>query len=399
MRPGNCREIVRQDSGTELTVRSVITVRTCQAVPLRKAVMTESHATPPRSEPHDEDPQETSPTDPSPASASEITAPVPVVDAAPPGLESVTGEPGYSARHASDVQPPGTTERSRAEQPRTGPPSAGQPGGQQSGAGQPSAGQTSDGQHSTGQPGDRNGATGDSRAPQAQEAARDVAGDAKGAGRAVRDAAAQEAAGVKDDAVREAKRLGGQASTVLESQASEQLDRAAGTVRSFSNDVGRIARGEEPEPGVAKDLLNQLDSRAEAAATWLEQHDPREVLQEVESFARRRPVTFLAIAAGVGFAAGRLTRGIAQNHAEDAGPHSATSRDGSQDTPRDHTGYGSGPRTESITGAIPDIVRNDAVREDQSGAPVPGAPIYHANSAGPTSGDARVTDPYLGGGR
>ncbi|KUG60304.1 hypothetical protein [Nesterenkonia jeotgali] len=336
--------------------------------------MTESHATPPRSEPHDEDPQGTSPTDASPASASEITAPVPVVDTAPPGLESVTGEPGYSARHASDVQPPGTTERSRAEQPRTGPPSAGQPG-------------------------DRNGATGDSRAPQAQEAARDVAGDAKGAGRAVRDAAAEEAAGVKDDAVREAKRLGGQASTVLESQASEQLDRAAGTVRSFSDDVGRIARGEEPEEGAAKDLLNQLDSRAEAAATWLEQHDPREVLQELQSFARRRPVAFLAIAAGVGFAAGRLTRGIAQNHAEDAGPHSAASRDGSQDTPRDHTGYGSGPRTESTTGAIPDIVREDAVREDQSGAPVPGDPIYHANSAGPTSGDARVTDPYLGGGR
>ncbi|EXF26210.1 hypothetical protein BG28_01255 [Nesterenkonia sp. AN1] len=193
----------------------------------------------------------------------------------------------------------------------------------------------------------------------AKSAAQDVAGDAKGAGRAVKDTATQEAAGVKDDAVREAKRLGSEAGTMLESQASEQLDRAAGTVRTFSDDVARIARGEKPEPGVAKDLVDQLNTRAEATASWLEDHDPREVLHEVQSFARRRPVAFLAIAAGVGFAAGRLTRGLKQHHADDAGA----------------------------------VATGPAAGDADPGT----APAYETGPTSPAPGYTSDTDPYAGG--
>ncbi|MCH8571632.1 hypothetical protein LSI54_09750, partial [Nesterenkonia sp. AY15] len=238
---------------------------------------------------------------------SDATGPVPAVHAAPSGLEPVTGEPGYSARHASETGSPGTTDQSRS-----GPASASRPSTGQSTSDQGSSEQGRSDQATSDQ-----AKSDQAKSDQAKSAAQDVAGDAKDAGRAVKDTAAQEAAGVKDDAVREAKRLGGEASTMLESQAAEQLDRAAVTVRTFSDDVGRIARGEKPEPGVAKDLVDQLNSRAETTASWLEDHDPKEVLQEVQSFARRRPVAFLAIAAGVGFAAGRLTRGISQHHADD----------------------------------------------------------------------------------
>jgi hypothetical protein len=43
---------------------------------------------------------------------------------------------------------------------------------------------------------------------------------------------------------------------------------------------------------------------------WLDSHGPDEVLDEVRSFARRRPGTFLLIAAGAGVVLGRLTRGL-----------------------------------------------------------------------------------------
>lgn len=270
--------------------------------------------------------------------ASGATEPVPAVPSAPPGLESVTGEPGYSTQHGPE----------------------------------------------TGSASNTNGAKG---------AAQDVAGDAKEAGRAVRDTAAQEAAGVKDDAVREAKRLGGEASTVLESQASEQLDRAAGTVRTFSDDVARIARGEKPEPGIAKDLVDQLNTRAEATATWLEDHDPREVLHEVQGFARRRPVAFLAIAAGVGFAAGRLTRGLKQNHAGDAQQGSSTSnhRATSASASPARTSTLETPETPAGSSA------GTAPAPDTATGPAPGTSAGTASGPVPGTIPAESTDPYAGG--
>ena len=46
------------------------------------------------------------------------------------------------------------------------------------------------------------------------------------------------------------------------------------------------------------------------AASWLEQREPADLLDEVRNFARRRPGTFLIGAAVAGLAAGRLTRGL-----------------------------------------------------------------------------------------
>ncbi|MBO0595816.1 hypothetical protein I2485_13130 [Nesterenkonia sp. E16_7] len=228
----------------------------------------------------------------------------------------------------------------------------------------------------------------------ARGAAQDVAGDATEAGRAVKDTAAQEAAGVKDDAVREAKRLGGEAGTVLESQAAEQLDRAAGTVRSFSDDVARIARGEKPEPGVAKDLVDQLNSRAEATASWLEDHDPREVLHEVQSFARRRPVAFLAIAAGVGFAAGRFTRGLKQNHADDAQPSSSTSNHRATSA-SGHPARHSTPETPA--GAAAGTAPTPGTAAGNASGPAPGTSAGTASGPVPGTIPAGGTDPYAGG--
>lgn len=220
-------------------------------------------------------------------------------------------------------------------------------------------------------------ASGQAKVDQAKGAAEDVAGDAKEAGRAVKDTAVEEVAEVKDDAVREAKRLGDEAGTMVESQAADQIDRAAVTVRGFSDDLERIARGEKPEPGLAKDLLDQLGSRAEATATWLEDHDPREVLHEVQSFARRRPVAFLAIAAGVGFAAGRLTRSVQQNHTGDT--EAAPSQQRSGAPARNNPAYG---------GAAAPV----------SGQQSAGAPAYETGPANPTPGYTGGTDPYAGGG-
>jgi hypothetical protein len=62
---------------------------------------------------------------------------------------------------------------------------------------------------------------------------------------------------------------------------------------------------------VASDLIRQAAERSASVASWLEGRDPGSLLNEVKSFARQRPGTFLLLAAGAGVLAGRLTRSLA----------------------------------------------------------------------------------------
>ena len=70
-----------------------------------------------------------------------------------------------------------------------------------------------------------------------------------------------------------------------------------------------MAKNSEQD-GLATDLARQAADRAQQAAGWLADRDPGTLLDEVRSFARRKPGTYLAIALGAGVLAGRLTRGL-----------------------------------------------------------------------------------------
>jgi hypothetical protein len=60
---------------------------------------------------------------------------------------------------------------------------------------------------------------------------------------------------------------------------------------------------------VLEDARQQVTEQAGQVAGWLENREPADVLDDVRSFARRRPGTFLMVAAAAGLVAGRLTRG------------------------------------------------------------------------------------------
>jgi hypothetical protein len=70
--------------------------------------------------------------------------------------------------------------------------------------------------------------------------------------------------------------------------------------------------------------------RTDSVASWLEAREPADLLDEVKSFARRSPGTFLAIAVGAGVLAGRLTRGA---------------KDAAKDTTATYTGTGTDTTT------------------------------------------------------
>ncbi|WP_200846741.1 hypothetical protein [Arthrobacter sp. 18067] len=166
----------------------------------------------------------------------------------------------------------------------------------------------------------------------AKQEAAGVAGAVGDAASGVVDTARSEAGHVAHEVKVNARQLLTQTKGELSDQAQAQQQRVAEGLRSISDELSTMANSTE-DGGVATDLVQQAAQRSSSVAQWLEGRDPGSLLDEVKGFARRKPGTFLLLAAGAGVLAGRLGRGMAGN-ASDAGSA------GSADTARTpHTTY------------------------------------------------------------
>lgn len=159
----------------------------------------------------------------------------------------------------------------------------------------------------------RHGVSGDSTgtADVAKDEGRRLQGEAGAAAQHVSSTAQHEAGKVAEEAKQQASNLWHQLQRDAGDQASHQQDRAAKSVRAVSDDLAGLRRGEEPKDAVTRDLLSMADERVSAIADRLENSSPQDLVQDVRRIASTRPFTFLAIAAGVGLIAGRVTRGLA----------------------------------------------------------------------------------------
>jgi hypothetical protein len=171
---------------------------------------------------------------------------------------------------------------------------------------------TSEPSGSIAQPSNDDGDGAKARAKQAASAASD-------AGSKVMDEARGGASEVKAEAQHQARELWAQARTELTEQSSTQQQRLAGGLRSFADQLHEMADA-PTERGLASDLARQLGDRASGVGYWLEDRGPQDVIEELRSFARRRPGTFVLVAAGAGLLVGRLTRAL-----KDGPPETTTS--------------------------------------------------------------------------
>lgn len=225
----------------------------------------------------------------------------------------------------------------------------------------------------------------------AKDQARSVASDAKQGGQQVAQTAKDQTQEVASEAKDQARQLYQQVRGEFGDQAATQHQRAASGLRSLGDELGAMARGQSTQQGVASDLAQQASDRVSALAGWLESREPGDVLNEVTSFARRKPGTFLAAAAAVGFLGGRLTRGLAAEASD--GNESGPGRTGSTPTPRasgtdfstGSTGYDPGPAT-----AAPQAATQPTPLPDEPAWPAPGSALPPAG-AGSTTGLAPGT--------
>src|SRR4051794_24318842 len=130
----------------------------------------------------------------------------------------------------------------------------------------------------------------------AKNEAKDVGREAVGGAKQVAGTAKDQAANVAGEAKYQAKDLIGQARNEARQQAHSQQQRAAQGLRTAAESLTGMAQN--ADSGVAQQVVQNVSERVHSAASWLEQREPADLLQEVRSFAARRPGLFLAIAAG-----------------------------------------------------------------------------------------------------
>ena len=155
----------------------------------------------------------------------------------------------------------------------------------------------------------------------AKQAGKDVAGTAK-----------EQAKNVAGEAKSQARELYHQTQRELRDQAAQQQERVASGLHSVGDELDQMASSSQ-QGGIASDLVRQAAQRAHSVAGWLDQRDPGSLLNEVKSYARRNPGTFIAAAAIAGALAGRLTRALASG-----GDDSSNSSSGSGSTTTSYTG-------------------------------------------------------------
>lgn len=138
---------------------------------------------------------------------------------------------------------------------------------------------------------------------EADEAARTAEQEAKRAGEEVR-AAARDVREHAADAVRDAGRI-------AREEANARADRATDAAAAEARRAARAAddaAGDYPDDVFPARALEGVSAFLEDTADSLRSADLESVAQDVTRFAHRNPLTFLAGAAAVGFAAARLAR-------------------------------------------------------------------------------------------
>jgi hypothetical protein len=219
----------------------------------------------------------------------------------------------------------------------------------------------------------------------ARDEARDVAGEAR-----------SEASAVVSEAGTQARALADEARTALRQQASDGASWAAGAVDQLAGRLRALADGNTEQAGDLQRYARDIGDRLGGVAGRVQERGVDGLVDDVQRFARRRPAVFLAVAAGAGFAAGRLFRGAKADSDASAGASSENghSSDTSGAAPASSQGAAGGPTTalRSAPGGDTDEQRRAAELSGFRAQPA----TTGAERTGPEGGSTPAPTPYGG---
>jgi hypothetical protein len=184
---------------------------------------------------------------------------------------------------------------------------------------------------------------------------------------------------VTGEAAAQVRTLAEAARTQVEEQSKSQRDRLVSTLATFSDDLDSMRQDGSGNQGMAADVVRVVSERSRELSQRLEGRQPRELLADVRSFARRRPGAFLLGSLAAGLVAGRLLRGA--KDAEDTTSSGAggditpvTSAEPVNGQAHADTMPGTGPIADPVVPATSSGVVGDDLSAEPSGSVEPGAP-------------------------
>lgn len=222
----------------------------------------------------------------------------------------------------------------------------------------------------------------------ASEQARQAAGTAKDQAGHVAGVAKDEAGTVAAEVKTQARDLVGELKGHATEQSRSQKDRLATLLHDVSDELDEMASSGDRQ-GYASEIARQAAGRTRSMSGFVQDREPSDILDELRSFARRRPGTFLLGAAIAGVVAGRLTRGVAAAH--DVGPGTGSSGSGDAG----YSGYGTTevrPPAEAATdtGVVATGPAVDTVEPGYGAVPT-GTPGRHADGLDSGLDDSRTS--------
>jgi hypothetical protein len=119
----------------------------------------------------------------------------------------------------------------------------------------------------------------------------------------------EHAGDVGHEVVEQGRRVVEDAKVQVRQQADTQTRQAVSALRQWSDRGRALAEGRADEAGPLADYAREMASKVSGVADRFEQRGFDGVLEDVKSFARRRPGMFLVGAGVAGFAVGRMVRG------------------------------------------------------------------------------------------
>ncbi|WP_435769742.1 hypothetical protein [Nocardioides sp. SYSU DS0651] len=225
--------------------------------------------------------------------------------------------------------------------------------------------------------------------PKAQ--AQRAAGVARDEGKHVGEVARDEAQNVAAEAQQQAKNLVDDARSQIQEQSKSQLESLVSMLQGFGDDLEKMARGEGPGSGIAKDVVTQVSDRAKTFSSQIQGREPGELLDQARDFARRRPGTFLLGALAAGVVAGRLTRGAKEAHDSSSG--TGATGTGATGQPGGYTSaqVGTPPTTSTLPSAGPGLTGPTQAGGTAAADPLAGTSTPPADPVYPEGSTPRTT--------
>jgi len=153
--------------------------------------------------------------------------------------------------------------------------------------------------------------TGNDQTSQVKQAAAD-------GGREVAQEAKTQASAVVGEAKDQVRSLVDQTKQEVRSQLDSRTAEAANALQTLSTQLTALREGRPEEAGHVATIVGDAQQRLQSYASSLQSRGPQALVDDVSSFARRRPLMFLFGAAAAGFAVGRLVRaGQSSSHSHD----------------------------------------------------------------------------------